>query len=125
VIQDRTLEVGIDDVSVILGKTRQTPTLTRPDSIISAICDFYSLKPTQLKGAKRDAALVGPRHVCMFLLKEVADLTFVEIGNLLGGRDHTTVIHGVEKIRDRLSTSEKTREEILFIKQKIKERYLQ
>ena len=68
------------------------------DDVIKAVCDFYDVKPTQLKGPKRDASLVRARQVAMYLLKRELSLTLVEIGNLLGGRDHTTVMHGVEKV---------------------------
>jgi chromosomal replication initiator protein len=92
--------------------------------IIDSICAFYNLKPTQLKGKKRDAYLVRPRHVCMYLLKEEG-FPLVEIGNLLGGRDHTTVMHAVEKITGLLYQYENARVEIGQIKQKMKEDYLQ
>jgi len=109
----------------VLGKTKQAPSFLHPDNIIETICSFYNIKSTQLKGAKRDSFLVGPRHICMFLLKEETRMTFVEIGNLLGGRDHTTVMHAVDKIREMITLSEKTKEEIQFIKRKIKENLLE
>lgn len=76
-----------------------------PDQIIENVCVFYKVKPTQLKSPKRDAFLVRPRQVAMFLLKKRLNLTFVEIGNLLGGRDHTTIMHGVEKIEQMVENS--------------------
>lgn len=69
------------------------------DDVIKYVCSFYNIKPTQLRGPKRDAGLVRARQVAMYLLKEKLLMTQVEIGNLLGGRDHTTVMHGVDKIR--------------------------
>lgn len=71
---------------------------THPDDVIKSVCMFYNIKPTQLKGARRGASLVKARQIAMFLLKKEVGLTFVEIGNLLGGRDHTTIMHGVDKI---------------------------
>jgi chromosomal replication initiator protein len=68
------------------------------DDVIKTVCTFYDTKTTLLKGAKRDASLVKARQVAMFLLKTELGLTYAEIGNLLGGRDHTTIMHGVEKI---------------------------
>ena len=68
------------------------------DDIIRQVCLYYGFKPTQLKGPKRDASLVKARQVTMYILKEQLGLTLVEIGNLLGGRDHTTIMHGVGKI---------------------------
>lgn len=68
------------------------------EDIIKTICDYYGVKSTQLKGPKRDAGLVRARQICMYMLQKELHMTLVEIGNLLGGRDHTTVMHGVEKI---------------------------
>ena len=85
-----------------------------PDEIIKNVCYFYKVKSTQLKSPKRDAFLVRPRQVAMFLLKKELGLTFVEIGNLLGGRDHTTIMHGVEKVENMLEKS-LIREDILGI----------
>lgn len=68
------------------------------DDVIKIVCDYYHIKSTQLKGPKRDASLVKARQVAMYLLKKELGLTLVEIGNLLGGRDHTTIMHGVEKM---------------------------
>lgn len=96
----------------------------KPDVIIDSICAFYNVKPTQLKGKKRDAYLVRPRHVCMYLLKEEGGLPFVEIGNLLGGRDHTTVMHAVGKITHLLEQTGPAKEEIVLLKQKIRDEYL-
>lgn len=86
----------------------------RPDDLILSVCDYYKLKPTQLKGVKRDAFLVRARHVTMYLLKKELGLTLVEIGNLLGGRDHTTIMHGVEKVES-MSKDPLVKKEILGI----------
>jgi len=87
-----------------------------PEDVISSICEFYGIKATQLKGSKRDAKLVRARQACMYVLKKETRLTFAEIGNLLGGRDHTTIMHGVDKI-DGLLTAHKLTEEALGIKE--------
>jgi chromosomal replication initiator protein len=85
-----------------------------PDEIIKNVCFFYKVKSTQLKSSKRDAFLVKPRQVAMYLLKKELGLTFIEIGNLLGGRDHTTIMYGVEKVENMLKES-LIREDILGI----------
>lgn len=85
------------------------------DNVIESVCAFYNIKPTQLKGPKRDASLVKARQVAMFLLKKELRLTLVEIGNILGGRDHTTVMHGVEKVEGLLVEKSFLNEEILGI----------
>lgn len=92
-------------------KKPETATL-HSDDIIQIACDFYHMKPTQLKGPKRDASLVRARQVTMYLLKKELGLAYVEIGNILGGRDHTTVMHGVEKVENMLKTIPSFSEEI-------------
>lgn len=82
-----------------LGNIKEARPTIHPDDVIRVVCDYYEIKPTQLKGARRDASLVRARHLCMYLLKEDLKTTLVDIGNLLGGRDHTTIMHGVRKIR--------------------------
>ena len=86
-----------------------------PDDIINNVCAYYKIKPTQIKSQKRDASLVRARQIAMYVLKKDLDLTYVEIGNMLGGRDHTTVMHGVEKVEKMIETKD-LGQEILGIK---------
>ena len=74
-----------------------------PDELIKNLCTFYKIKPTQIKSSKRDAFLVKARQIAMYMLRKEFGLPFVEIGNMLGGRDHTTVMHGVGKVENQLS----------------------
>lgn len=117
-------EVDEELIKKCFGKTRQQKETVHPDDVIKAVCTFYDIKPTQLKGTKRDTSLVRPRHICMYLLKEQG-LTLVEIGNLLGGRDHTTVMHGVEKISKLSPEMPTLNEEIMSIKRSVSGGYLQ
>lgn len=73
-----------------------------PDEIIKTLCNYYGLKPTQIKSSKREASLVKARQVAMYILRNELGLSFMEIGNLLGGRDHSTIMHGVDKIEGML-----------------------
>lgn len=91
-----------------------------PDDVINYVCDYYHVKTTQLKGPKRDASLVRARQVCMYLLKIELSLTHEEIGNLLGGRDHTTIMHGVEKIKLLVENKEPVFEDIMGISQSLR-----
>jgi chromosomal replication initiator protein len=97
-----------DDIvySILSLNKDEKPAREHPDEIINNVCDFYNVKATQLRSAKRDAFLVRPRQVAMFLLKKKLNLTFVEIGHMLGGRDHTTVMHGVGKVEKMLESSQ-------------------
>ena len=100
-------EITEEIVYSILSLNKEEKQVTHhPDDVIEGVCSFYNVKVTQLRSAKRNAFLVRPRQVAMFLLKKRLGLTFVEIGHLLGGRDHTTVMHGVEKIENMLEKSQ-------------------
>lgn len=113
--------IDISLIETILGKPKEKSSIIHPDTIIDTVCAFYNVRATQVRGAKRDALLVRPRHMCMYLLKKETRLTLVEIGNLLGGRDHTTIMHGVDKMRELLLTTPRVSEEIVFIKRKLRE----
>jgi chromosomal replication initiator protein len=87
-----------------------------PDEIIRNVCFFYKVKSTQLKSSKRDAFIVRPRQIAMYLLKKELGLTFVEIGNLLGGRDHTTIMHGVTKVENMLIKTKLSEDIVRIVK---------
>lgn len=104
--ESRGEEISLNLISSVLSLSHDEKLGSfHPDELIKNICEYYNVKPTQLKSAKRDAFLVRPRQIAMFLLKKELGLTFVEIGNLLGGRDHTTVMHGVEKVENMVEKS--------------------
>ena len=99
-------EITEDLVTSVLSLNKEEKLNSfHPDEIIRNVCYFYKVKSTQLRSPKRDAFLVRPRQVAMYILKKELGLTFVEIGNLLGGRDHTTIMHGVDKVEGMLKKS--------------------
>lgn len=114
--QHRGSELSVDFVQEIVSTSKrgQTETTLGPEEIINNVCSFYKIKPSQLKGPKKDAAFVRARQVAMYLLQKERRLTYKEIGLLLGGRDHTTIVYGVEKI-ERLLQNNKSFVETLGI----------
>lgn len=121
--QVRGLEITPSLVLEVLGKSgEKDKSQPHPDDIIENICDFYDIKSTQIKGQKRDARLVKARHIAMYLLKKELSLSLVEIGNFLGGRDHTTIMHGVGKI-EKLLEDKKFSQELLGITSSLKDYY--
>ena len=62
------------------------------------MADYFHLKVDELKSAKRTRNIAYPRQIAMYLCRKLTDLSLPKIGEKFGGRDHTTIIHGFEKI---------------------------
>lgn len=90
-----------------------------PQELLDAVASHFGLKQTALRGPKRDRPIARPRQVFMYLARTELGLTHEDVGGLLGGRDHTTVMHGVNIITQELSTNERLRSEVEGIKQKL------
>lgn len=80
-----------------MGNDIKTRTITY-EGIIKVVADHYNVKQDELFNKKRTQNIALPRQVAMYLCRELADLSYPRIGELFGGRDHTTVIHAYEKI---------------------------
>lgn len=80
-----------------MGNDIKTRTITYK-GIIKVVADHYNVKQDELFNKKRTQNIAFPRQVAMYLCRELADLSYPRIGELFGGRDHTTVIHAYEKI---------------------------
>ncbi|MBX3475089.1 MAG: chromosomal replication initiator protein DnaA [Planctomycetes bacterium] len=82
-----------------LVRSRPAPARIATDDIIELVCEHYSVRRNDLLSQRRTKNLAFPRHVAMFLAKELTQLTLTEIGNFFGGRDHSTVLHAINKIK--------------------------
>ncbi|MBI5356368.1 chromosomal replication initiator protein DnaA [Candidatus Collierbacteria bacterium] len=83
----------------------QALTKASPNSVISAVCEVFGIKPAEIKGERRQKDLIIPRHLAMYILKTEAQLPLVSIGRIFGGRDHSTVIHATDKITAELASN--------------------
>lgn len=89
---------------------------TNPNDLINSVASYFSLGKRQLLGESRARPVSLPRQILMYLLRTQYNLPLEEVGRLIGGRDHTTVMHAVDKITNLVSTDVKIREDILGIK---------
>ncbi len=87
-----------------------------PNDLISAVSKYYSLGKRSLLGDSRSRPVARPRQVLMYLLRIELSLPFEEVGRIVGGRDHTTVMHAVDKITNLASLNVQIREDIRGIK---------
>lgn len=88
-------------------------------SIQKAVADYYKLTVEVLKGKRRSANIAYPRMLAMYLCRILTDQSFPRIGLEFGGRDHSTVIHAVDKIEDDLKNNSQLKEIINEIKTKL------
>lgn len=110
----------LKEVKNILNAYLNTPyRKTSPQVILRSVADFYSITSNDLLKRSRKKEVVKPRQVAMFLLREETKLSFPEIGQKLGGRDHSTVIHACEKIRGESSMDENLKQELVLIKERV------
>ncbi len=90
------------------------------DKVIPAINQFFNIQIEDLIGPRRQKELVLPRQIAMYILYEDCKLPFERIGSLLGGRDHTTIMHGVEKIKELQNRDREIQRLLIEVRQQIK-----
>ena len=74
--------------------------------MIEIVAEYYGLKPEDLTGSSRRREVATPRHIAMFLTRELVDMSLPQIGFAFGGRDHTTVLHGCKTIDKSIQSSD-------------------
>ena len=87
------------------------------EKVLAAVSDFYRVDPEELRGRGRSKRISLPRQVAMYLMRTETHASLPQIGQELGGRDHTTVIYGCEKIAVRQEEDERLRRDLLAIKE--------
>ena len=112
-----TPELAEQVLGTILATRRHHQVSTA--QIIEAVSRFYDVSIEELKGPGRQKGIVKPRQLLMFLLREEANLSYPKIGQELGGRDHTTVIHAVGKITGESQINEPMRHELNLIRERL------
>jgi chromosomal replication initiator protein len=89
------------------------------EQIIEDVAEFYRLDPEILIGRGRSKDISAARQMAMYLAREETGASLPHIGEVLGGRDHTTVMHGWEKIASRIEQNDRLRREMLAIREMI------
>jgi chromosomal replication initiator protein len=86
------------------------------EQILNTVADYYGLSMSDLRGARRTRRISQPRQVAMYLIREETDASLPQIGAELGGRDHTTILYGYERVRARLDQDDQFKREIMNLK---------
>jgi chromosomal replication initiator protein len=114
---DVSVEVAAAALTELLDTTRRKRITS--EAIIREVADFYGVDLRALTGRGRSRNIVIPRQVAMYLLREETDASLMDIGKLLGGRDHTTIIYGCEKISEEINSDSRLRQEVVTIRDKL------
>lgn len=91
----------------------------KPDHVISTVADAYHLTPDRMLGRDRSRQVALPRQIAMYLMREEGNISLPQIGEALGGRDHTTVMYGCDKIADLLERDDKIRRQVIEIREQL------
>jgi chromosomal replication initiator protein len=87
--------------------------------VLTAVAEYYRIPEDDLRGKQRDKHIVVPRQVAMYVMRQETEASLLEIGQSLGGRDHSTVLHGCEKIGREMNENTSLRKEVLAIRQQL------
>ena len=90
-----------------------------PELIIDVVAEHFHISSADIKGSKRNSEIVVPRQIVMYLCRDMTATALKAIGNILGKRDHSTIIHGADKIADEVKKNDTLRNTIDVLKKKI------
>jgi chromosomal replication initiator protein len=120
IAESRLKNVPITDslAKSLLGKNEvdTVGSRTTAEDVIKATCKYFTILKRDLLGPKRARPIARPRQILMYFLRTELNLPLEEVGRLIGGRDHTTVMHAVDKISTLASSDVRIREDIVGIK---------
>jgi chromosomal replication initiator protein len=102
--QEITMTLAEKALQGMLGDTKEREAGLSPERIREVVAMEYGVEPKGLASKRRTKDLTVPRQVAMYLIRELLDLPLVQIGGHFGGRDHSTVIHSINKVEKALDT---------------------
>jgi chromosomal replication initiator protein len=111
-------------VSLDLARQALAKLVNRPDNltlaaIVAEVARYYSVSETELLSRSRHQKVAQARQVVMYLSREEINVSLPKIGDALGGRDHTTVMHGIAKIANQIETDDALRRDIMAIRERV------
>ena len=115
--QKITMEIAEKELQNII--TPDKPREITPQLIIEVVTEHFNISMDQMISRSRSSDIARPRQIAMFLCKTMTDSSLDVIGSFLGGRDHSTIIHGIKKIGDEYEVNDNTKTLIDTIKKKI------
>ena len=117
---EATVELAQSVLQSLLPDTAEAR--VTPDLVISVAADYFDVTPDEIRSASRSRPLVNARQMAMYLCRELTDLSLPKIGERFGGRDHSTVVHANNKVRQLMQEQELSYEQVRELTTRIKQR---
>ncbi len=114
-----TMDVAVEAVSSLVGG-KQLATQLNEQKIINVVADYYNLTASQLTGKIRTGQIALARHIAMYLIRSMLDVSLKKIGDMFGGKDHTTVMSAITKVDKELKTNESLKEAVTELQRRLK-----
>lgn len=111
-----TLAFAKENISQILSHNE---TVASPEEIIEAVSNVYLVRISDIKGKGRQKKFVRPRHISMYLVREITNLSFPDIAKIFGNRDQSTIQHGCKRIQQELQKDPNIQSRLLLIKRNL------
>lgn len=115
--EEITMDIAIKELQNIISPDK--PKEVTAQLILEVVSEHFGITVDQVMSKNRSSDIAKPRQIAMYLCKNLTDLPLESIGQLLGGRDHSTIIHGIKKINEEFSSDDALKQTIKTIKKKI------
>ena len=115
-----TMDFVIKSVGYLKGG-KNIATQLSEQKIVNVVADYYNLTPAQITGKDRTGQIVLARHIAMYLIRKHLDVPLKKVGEMFGGKDHTTVMSALSKVDKELKTNAQLQSAISDLEKKIKE----
>lgn len=114
---DINLQLAEDSLKDIIYP--ESPKEITPSFIIKIVADHFGISPDDIVSKKRNTEFVIPRQICMFMIREYTTTSLESTAKILNKKDHTTVIHGINKIKEEMDKNSDIKNKVDIIKKKI------
>ena len=109
-------KISLDDVKKVSSNFTNTKEAIPPENVTLSVASHFKIPADDLVGASRKANIVLARQILIYLLRKDLGLPLVRIGVLVGGRDHSTIIHSIKKLKNLIETDRNLNDEVLRIR---------
>ena len=118
--QLKNKELNINEIKDLIKNTSKPKKNTSAKDVIRVVSEFYGIEESSIFEKGRKKEVIKPRQVIMYILREDLNISFPSIGDKVGNRDHSTVIHSYEKIKNDLKVDPELTQEISNIRSMLK-----